>query len=366
MRLRARTLVSVIDRYIASNFLAYFLVCAFAIVGLVLTIQTFAALHKFVKYGFLGMLQVLGIYYLYSIPIILADIFPVMILIGASYCLVAMSKDNEMVALKASGVSLYRIMLPIFVAATIIAILAAANQEWLLPGIGQEFENFSRDHGLSRNVLHDKYGDAEQGCLKYRIYEFDVETAAFRKGDFWRFSRTTGRLTERMNVDSGEWKGEGKWLCRGMYKNTYLESGELENEYFEEYVLQAELTPDDLLQDDLQASYRNIASLRKRIRLEPERIDLKLAFHNRFTQPLSALILLLIGLPPVVGSERFSKNRVLGIGVSLIVGGAFYLVSFVCDYLGNHQYIPTAGLAAWVPVVMFGALGIYFFDAMRT
>ena len=81
---------------------------------------------------------------------------------------------------------------------------------------------------------------------------------------------------------------------------------------------------------------------------------------------VSAIVLLLIGLPPIVGSDRLARNRVLGIGVSLLVGGGFYLVSFVCNHLANHDYIPTAGMASWLPVIMFGAIGIYFFDSMRT
>lgn len=366
MTLRSRS-VHIIDRYVALNFLAYFLVCAFALVGLLLIVQTFQSLHKFLNYGFVGMLKIVGLYYLYNIPIILANIFPMMTLIGASYCLVAMSKDNEMVALKASGVSLYRIVLPIFVTATIIAMLAAANQEWLLPTIGQRFEDFCREHGLSRKDTYDKYGEVAEEHMKYRVYKFNVETATFEGGVFRRFDEAMVQK-ELIHVNGeGRWLGEGKWLCHQVRKQIWhRESGERESEYWEEYVLETGLTPDDLLQDDLDPNFRNLAGLRERIRSEPQRIGLRLAFHSRFTHPLSAIILLLIGLPPVVGSERLSKNRVLGIGVSLIVGGAFFLVGFVCDYLGKHQYIPSAGLAAWLPAIMFAALGIYFFDAMRT
>jgi lipopolysaccharide export LptBFGC system permease protein LptF len=235
-----------------------------------------------------------------------------------------------------------------------------------LPRIGPAIENFNRKHDLSRGVLSDKFGDAENGCLKYRVHEFDVETAAFRGAVFRRLEESSESLKELIEVEDGRWESGGRWLCHKVHKKTYLEGGRREDEYFEEYVLQTTLTPDDLLEDDLKPGYRNLRGLYKRIRLEPERMNLRLAFHNRFTQPLSAIVLLLIGLPPVVGSERFAKNRVLGIGVSLLVGGAFYLVSFVCEHLGTHRYIPVAGLAAWTPVVMFGALGIYFFDSMRT
>ena len=361
----ARTKRYVIDRYIARSFVAYFLVCSFAIVALLLVIQTFQALKRFLEIGFPGMFRVLAIYYLYNVPIILSYFFPMMILVGASYCLVAMARDNEMVALKASGVSLYRIVLPIFISATIIAILAAANQQWLLPILGPEFEAFSRNYKLSRGVVSDKYGATNDGRFKYRVFKFNVETSEFQDGDF-RWAGEDGKPQVTILADAGTWQGGGKWLCRTVHKTTYLQSGEQEKEFHDEYLLEIELNPDDLLQDDLEAYYRSIGDLRERIRREPERIDLKMELHRRFTHPISAVILLLIGLHPIVGSERLSKNRVLGIGVSIMVGGAFFLIGFVCEYLAGHQYIPTAALAAWLPVIMFGALGVYFFDCMRT
>ena len=69
--------------------------------------------------------------------------------------------------------------------------------------------------------------------------------------------------------------------------------------------------------------------MRYRIKKEPERVDLKMSFHGRFTHPLSAIVLLLIGLPPVIRSERLSRNRVLGIAISLAIGLGIQVTLFV-------------------------------------
>ncbi|NOZ23271.1 MAG: YjgP/YjgQ family permease [Planctomycetes bacterium] len=366
MKLKDRTLISILDRYIALNFLAYFAVCALALVGLLLLVQTFQMLHKFIDHGFPKMLWLLGQYYFYNIPVILANIFPVMTLVGASYCLVEMTKGNEMIALKASGVSIYRIIMPVFGATALIAVLGAANQEWFLPFIGPKIENFKRENNLTRDTLYDKYGRTEGGQLKYRVHEFNVENAAFQYGEFTRFDPSGNKIIEFIKVDEGQWLEKGKWACRGVHTIKFLENGQQEKAYRDEYTLVTDLTPDDLLQEDFIPGFRSIHDLRYRIKKEPERVDLRMALQGRFTHPLSAIILLLIGLPPVIGSERFSRNRVLGIGISLAVGVGFYIVSFVCSHLGKHGYIPTPAIAAWMPVVMFGALGFYFFDAMRT
>ena len=366
MKFKGRTIISILDRYVALNFLAYFAVCALALVGLLLLVQTFQMLHKFIKHGFPDMLWLLGQYYLYRVPVILADIFPVMTLVGASYCLVELAKANEMVALKSSGVSVYRIVLPVFGATTLIAALGAANQEWFLPVIGPGLENFKRENNLTRDTLYNKYGRTEAGRLKYRVHEFNVDKATFQFGEFTRFDSSGSRIVEFIKADEGHWEEKGKWICRGVHRIKYIKSGRQDKEYLDSYTLMTDLAPDDLLQEDFIPGFRSIRDLRHRIKKEPERVDLKMAFHNRFTHPLSAIVLLLIGLPPVIGSERFSRNRVLGISISLGVGVGFYLINFVCNHLGKHGYIPTAGVAAWMPLIMFGALGFYFFDAMRT
>ncbi|MEW6355515.1 MAG: LptF/LptG family permease [Planctomycetota bacterium] len=366
MKFRGRIIISVLDRYIAINFLSYFLVCALALIGLLLLVETFQMLHKFIDHGFPKMLWLLGRYCLYHTPIILANIFPVMTLVGASYCLVEMAKGNEMVALKASGVSIYRIAVPVFGATTLIAIIGAADQEWFLPVVGPRLENFERENKLTRDKLYNKFGRSDGGRMKYLVYEFYVDKTTFQHGEFERFNESGTKRIEHIKAMEGQWIGGYKWLCRGVHRTRTLENDQQEKDYLDEYTLTTDLTPDDLLQEDFTPGFRSIGDLRHRIKKEPERVDLKLAFHGRFTHPLSAIILLLIGLPPVIGSERFSRNRVLGIGISLAVGVGFYLVDFICGHLGKHGYIPIAGIAAWTPLIMFGALGFYFFDSMRT
>ena len=78
---------------------------------------------------------------------------------------------------------------------------------------------------------------------------------------------------------------------------------------------------------------------------------------------MSFFVLLLLGLPFVLKTE--TKNFYLGIGVCILVCIVFLLIDMACSELGERLRIAPAA-AAWLPILIFGPIGFFMFDSVRT
>ena len=108
-------------------------------------------------------------------------------------------------------------------------------------------------------------------------------------------------------------------------------------------------------------SFNELRDLCKR---EPGNPRYSVMFHSRVAYPLTNFVLLFLGIPFIIGFERMSRNIFLRIGISVLICCAFYVLSYVCANLGNMGILHPI-LAAWLPIVMFGSLGLFLFDWMH-
>lgn len=123
-----------LDRYVTSFFVWHFVVCLVAVLGLYIVVDTFTELDEFVKHGkVLEQIRWIATYHLYNIPLLLGQFLPIVTLLAGIISLARLATYNELNAMKAAGVSMQRAMAPVLLCTLIIAVLAAANQELLLP-----------------------------------------------------------------------------------------------------------------------------------------------------------------------------------------------------------------------------------------
>jgi lipopolysaccharide export LptBFGC system permease protein LptF len=75
------------------------------------------------------------------------------------------------------------------------------------------------------------------------------------------------------------------------------------------------------------------------------------------------LVLVLVGLPLLLRHDRGGGAKTLASAFGLCV--AYFAVDFACRNLGLQGALD-APIAAWLPVLFFGSLGIVLYDGMRT
>ena len=108
-----------------------------------------------------------------------------------------------------------------------------------------------------------------------------------------------------------------------------------------------------------------LSVLRRLIALDPDNPRYLLSYHSRLAYPFKGIVLVALGLPFVIGNERIRRSRMLGVGLCLVVCAIFYTVEFVANDLGMSRNLPPAA-AAWLPTIIFAALGLYLLESVDT
>ena len=148
-------------------FLGPFALCLVGFSGLFVVVDLFANIDEF--FGQRPLFEALRaalVYYALRMPSLLARVMPLFTVLPAVICVVRLLRSNEMCAMRASGVSERRIVLPVLCCCGVITLLAAANQEMLVPALRGSLMRAERharkptDQGVRQALL-----DAGEGRL---------------------------------------------------------------------------------------------------------------------------------------------------------------------------------------------------------
>ena len=144
-----------LDRYIGLFFVWHFVLCLLAIVVLYVILDTFAKLEDFMERESVGeFLRWIVIYHAYQVPVLLTQFLPLVTLLSGVLSITRLARYNELNAIKAVGVSLHRALAPMFLCALAVGVLAAANQELLVPSLAYDITEM-RARAPRRDVYRD-------------------------------------------------------------------------------------------------------------------------------------------------------------------------------------------------------------------
>ena len=110
----------------------------------------------------------------------------------------------------------------------------------------------------------------------------------------------------------------------------------------------------------MDLSYAELADLLVR---EPTNLQYRTLVQYNLTFPLAGLVLLLVGLPFVVGDERGKAGERIARGFLLCV--VYFGVDFVARTLGLQGAVGPV-FSGWLPLVLFGSLGVVLTSSMRS
>lgn len=268
-------------------------------------------------------------YVLLTLPRRAYDLFPTSALLGALLGVGALAVNNELVALRAAGVSRRRISAAVLGACTLMLTPMMAMGEWLAPVSEQaaqelKFTRQARDLALGGpSGLWVRQGNAvinaerllESGALSgVTVYEFDEggRLAAATRAEFARPLGAGWELTRLRRTELAAERAVTKQREREQWPEL-VDSSLLQS---------AALDPRDL---SLRSLHRFIAYLNDN-ELDAERYEQ--AFWTRVFYPVTALALVVVGLPFVFGPLRQG-----GFGLRLFLGIVIGVVFFIFNRL---------------------------------
>jgi lipopolysaccharide export LptBFGC system permease protein LptF len=108
-----------------------------------------------------------------------------------------------------------------------------------------------------------------------------------------------------------------------------------------------------------------LSELRRQAAQYPHVPYFRVAYHSRIASIFTPVVLLLIGIPCLVGFEQAVRSRFLGIIVCILVAAGVYLVTFVLGSMGMSNTL-NAVLCGWLPTILAGAVGLWLFQSILT
>jgi lipopolysaccharide export system permease protein len=299
------------------------------------------------------------------LPGVMAKTFAMAMLLGTLLAFGRLSGDSEIVALKAAGASMARIMTPIVVFGLIVGGIAFTFNNFVVPGA-------SYRAWLLKEDIKDKLDDKRENATSRALYEDGKLQGFIMAKSFDIVNRTLNdavivmvdeesRPKWTVSAEKLVYNGEQDWLIRGEARvdaaggktSIVLKDGAWPAE-----IAKPRFTPEDLyLQEirDLDAlSMNQLAAQIARERLKPRPSTSTLAnwefgYWNKVALPLAALVFGLVGAPLGIRSHRTSTAS--GFWLSVIIIFAYMLLSNVLAIMSQNQVIP-AWTASFGPITI--------------
>ncbi|MCA9319207.1 MAG: LptF/LptG family permease [Planctomycetes bacterium] len=344
-----------IDRYILRSFFVAFVSTITALLALYLAIHGFThvsyvevARETFAREGY-SLASGFATYYAVHIPEILVFVGPHALLMASMFTVHSLNQSNELVPLFAAGVSRARILLPVFLGAAVVTIGLVVVKEVTVPRLADDMTRLARamrgrtddvvnDLGLIRdgrgNIIQPGVWDVSQQCLE-NVY-------------IW-----TPRLTKPAHFDRLDWvsdSGGGTWRAQPTDAVAQFDPSR-----------DTDLVPYDLAPEQRAVTRLSFEALRRLHERSPAKRHLAVILHEHLTYPLTPFVLLFFGLPLVMRSRK--KNVFQGLGLCLVLSLGFFSMTQILHRLGSRSEIISPALAAWLPVIVFGAIGLVIFDS---
>lgn len=374
--------MKILDRYILQSLVGSFILCFMLVLSFYIIIDMFTNLDRFGSYKELlqknqpdapppNILVLITQYYLYHIPLLFYSLAPMATLMACMFTLTRICRSNELIPLKAGGISMYRLMLPFSLFSFFIAIMMFFVHDYGVVPLGDELERLDHiKHAIKWRISMVQFTDSD-GRIFY-ISDYFPKTQELQNiRVLIPISQEQFRLSTKIQAARGEWsKQQGRQAVKLMDGNIthYHPNGLVKMPAqplpAEGYIITTNLSDANIARPKRKnLDLLSISRLFEILEEYPDSRDTCLALHLRFSQPLSSIILVLLGLPWLLGKEN--RNFFLGVGLCLILCGAFYGLNLCCMNLGYKEFI-TPIFAAWFTITVFGSCSIWFWSLIHT
>lgn len=311
--------------------------------------------------------------YLWNLsPSLIYLMTPMAVLLGVLITFGLLDKSSQLLAMKATGFSIYRATLPIIAVSAVIAIGLFAFDQLYIP-------HSNRDQEILRNEIKGRpaqtYLQADRKWIfgqsneiyYYRVFDPDQNT--FGGISVFEFDANTFQLTRRIHAERAHWEPRlQKWVFEQGWERT-LRGSSIEdfrtfdvatfNELHEE--------PGYFKKEVKESSEMNYDELRRYIEdLQQSGFDtvrLKVQLQKKIAFPFIALVMAVLAIPFAASGRR--GGALLGVAVALGIAVVYWATSGLFEAMGNTSQLP-ALVAAWAPDFIFGLAGGYMLLRVRT
>jgi LPS export ABC transporter permease LptG/LPS export ABC transporter permease LptF len=356
-----------LDRYVTRGFLKYFFLILAALVTIYILGEILNILEPVFQNRIMGKLV---FEYLGSVlPQIFFFMLPLATLMATLVNFAILTKTSEITAVKAGGVSLYRLSLAPIMIGFVVSAICFGLQDYILPYSNRraaELNDEIRKRPVQTRNLMDRRWMMGRKQNIYHFSYYDRERRVFSGLGVYHFDPTQFRLSKRLYAEKAVWEPSVQaWVFRDGWERTFDEVAEVER--FTELVVRDIEPPGYFVKEEKQSDQMTYLELDNYIEdLSQSGFDVtryQVALHSKISFPLTALITVIIGIP--FSFTPGKKGALYGIGIAIAIGLSYWVMTRVFTYMGDSAMLPPL-LAAWAPNVLFGVAALYGLFNVKT
>ncbi len=356
-----------LDRYVISHFVGSYCTALFLLLGLFLIMDLTSNLDDYLEpapNGATASTAVLVRYYLLKLPFLFLEVAPFITLLAGMFTVNRLLKKNEVTPVLSGGLSVHRLLVPIFLCGLLLAGAMFGLRELVVSKVADkrdallyQLENPGEERVLEEVAVHDLSGSM---VFLERVYP-DAKPPRIEA-----LSATVQTEQNKVSItaDSAFWTEDQQRLRLVGGERRIVGNQEIQVQPVE-FLDGFGFTPDLVMtyvraKNPLDLSFSEVQELMNR---EPEDSAYNTLWHYLLTFPLANVVLLLVGLPMLFQYERGKGSE------RMALGGMFCLFYFAVDFVFRNLGLNgglSPILAGWIPVLVVGSLGIALTDGIKT
>lgn len=363
-------LPQILDTYILTNFVFYFLVLLASFVSMTQIYNFFELLGDIVR-NKISLAKVFT-YLFFLTPKLVYETLPISVLVGVLVTFGVLTKHNEVTAFKACGISLHRLAIPILVISCLLSGGLFAFDHYYVPEANRRqdaLRNEIKGRAVQTYLSPERKWIFGKGPRIYYYKFFDQAENVMGGVIVYELEPNTFQLVRQISAERAHWQRslrtwvfENGWH-REFHGNQSVPLTQFQVVTFPEF----NEPPSYFLKEVKQDSQMNFQELDSYIRDLQQSgfntVKLRVQFYRKFSVPLFALIMAMISIP--FGFLVGNRGAMAGIGVSIGIAIAYWGIGLLFEKVGDVNQLPPA-IAAWSPDALFSLTGLYLLLRMRS
>jgi LPS export ABC transporter permease LptG len=353
----------ILDDYVLRDFLVNFALVVCALVVLLLIATAFELLGEIIRNQVSAW--VVADYLVSVTPYFLYNTTQYGVLLSVLITLGLMHRSNEITALKATGISIYRIIVPVLVAAVMVAAGLFLSDQFYLP-----YTNKRQDALLNQikgrppqTYLNPsrKWIFGQHSTIYYYQY-FDSDRNQFVDLSVFQFHPVTFELVNRIYSNRAHWdEGLRKWVATAGWQRSFESSAIRDYHSFDVATFTTLSEPPDYFKKEVRQSLEmNYEQLRRYIHdLQQsgfEVVKLRVQLQKKIAFPVITFVMGVLAIPFALSTGK--RGPIAGVAIAIGFAVFYIVVSGLFEAMGNINQLPPV-LAAWAPDVIFALAGGY-------
>lgn len=364
-------MMTLLDRYIIRQFLGTFFFSMLALCIIFLIVNLMETLDKFIDQNI--SIETIAIYYLNFLPEIIKLLTPIAMLMAALFSIGKMSNLNEITAMKSGGMSLYRLMFPLFIVSVLITSGHLYFNGWIVPASNARklsIERMQLKKEDATSTLYNVYlRDANTKNVIMNYYDGESKSGSGIIIEEFS-SESHPRILKRIDAESMKWDTTGKqWLAMNAHERKLSGDSSFTMKFTSHAVLPITLitrhddiirlqqTPDELNFDEQKEYIALLERGGKNIRRQ------LIEYHGQYAFPFANIIVILFAIP--FSAIRKKSGLALEIATAMVVSFLYLAFTKIGQNIGYSMDIDPL-LVGWFPNILFSIIAILNIIRMRT